>query len=114
MIHHVSLECQRGDADAHRAFWTALGFAEVTPPAPLRDRAVWFERNGTQIHLLFAETPVVPPDGHVAFQVDDLDALDARARGARAALGRAPRLRPRARRAPRRALRDPARAHSQS
>ena len=76
MIHHVSLEGHRGDTDAHRAFWTELGFAEVTPPAPLRDRAVWFERNGTQVHVLFAETPVVPPDGHVAIQVDDLDALE--------------------------------------
>ncbi len=76
MIHHVALEGQRGDAEAHRAFWTELSFVEVTPPAPLRDRAVWFERNGTQIHVLFSDEPVVPHDGHVAVQVDDLDVLD--------------------------------------
>ena len=76
MIHHVSLESQRADAAAHRRFWTALGFAAVTPPEPLRDRADWYERDGTQIHLLWTDDPVVPAQGHVAVRVDDLDALD--------------------------------------
>ena len=76
MIHHVSLESDRADADAHRAFWTELGFTEVAPPASLRDRSVWFEHAGTQVHLLFTDAPVVAPQGHVAVQVDSLDALD--------------------------------------
>lgn len=76
MIHHVSLESDRADADAHRRFWTALGFTEVDPPAALRDRSAWFERGGTQVHLLWTDAPVVPAQGHLAVRVDELDALD--------------------------------------
>jgi catechol 2,3-dioxygenase-like lactoylglutathione lyase family enzyme len=75
MIHHVTLECHPRDADAHRHFWTQLGFRPVGPPPSLADRAAWYERGGTQIHLLWTEDPVIPPDGHVAVRVDDLDAL---------------------------------------
>ena len=75
MIHHVSLEMQRSEAEAGRRFWTALGFAPVTPPPALADRADWYERGGTQIHLLWTDEPVVPRQGHVAVRVDDLDAL---------------------------------------
>ena len=32
------------------------------------------QRGRTQIHLLFAEDPVVPPQGHAAVVVDDFDA----------------------------------------
>lgn len=73
MIHHVTLECERADADAHRAFWTALGFAPAQPPPALADRADWYERGGTQIHLLWKDAPVTA--GHVAIVVDDLSAL---------------------------------------
>lgn len=76
MIHHVTLEAQRADSAAHRAFWTALGFRPVTPPASLAERADWYERAGTQVHVLWTEQPVVPPEGHVAVRVDDLEALD--------------------------------------
>ncbi len=75
MIHHVTLECQRSDADAHRRFWTALGFVAVAPPKPLAARADWYAHEGTQIHLLWTDAPVVPRQGHVAVRVDDLDAL---------------------------------------
>lgn len=75
MIHHVSLESVRDDVDAHRAFWTELGFVEVRPPESLRGRSVWFEREGTQVHVLFADDPVVPSQGHLAVRVDDLEAL---------------------------------------
>ncbi|MEA2180551.1 MAG: hypothetical protein QOG77_3848 [Solirubrobacteraceae bacterium] len=75
MIQHVSLECHRDDADAHRSFWSALGFTEVTPPESLRERSVWLQSGATQIHLLWADEPVVPPQGHVAVCVPDLDAL---------------------------------------
>lgn len=78
MIHHVTLECRRADADAHRAFWTALGFAPVTPPESLADRADWYERGGTQIHLLWKDAPRVT--GHVAIVVEDLSALPYEAR----------------------------------
>lgn len=72
MLHHVSLECRRADADAHDAFWRALGFVPVVAPEGLRDRAAWYERGGTQIHLLWKEAPVAA--GHVAVRVDAIDA----------------------------------------
>ena len=74
MIQHVALECRRADEEAHRRFWHALGFAAVEPPASLRDRATWLESGATQIHLLWADEPVVPPQGHIAVHVDDLAA----------------------------------------
>jgi catechol 2,3-dioxygenase-like lactoylglutathione lyase family enzyme len=76
VIQHVSLESHRDDADAHRRFWTALGFTEVTPPESLRERSLWLQSGATQIHLLWADDPVVPPEGHVAVCVSDLDALE--------------------------------------
>jgi hypothetical protein len=74
VIQHVSLECHRDDADAHRSFWSALGFTEVTPPESLRERSMWLQSGATQIHLLWADEPVVPPQGHVAVCVPDLEA----------------------------------------
>jgi catechol 2,3-dioxygenase-like lactoylglutathione lyase family enzyme len=74
VIQHVSIECRRADEDAHRRFWRALGFTDAEPPPGLRDRAGWLEAGPTQIHLLWAEDPVVPPQGHVAVQVADLGA----------------------------------------
>lgn len=66
MLHHVALETRPGDVAAEVRFWGALGFGEVAPPESLRARATWVERAGTQIHLLYAEVPVVAPAGHVA------------------------------------------------
>ncbi len=71
MIQHVALETREEDAEDEVRFWALLGFAEVEPPAALRQRSRWVERAGTQVHLLFAETPVVPPGGHVAVVAED-------------------------------------------
>ena len=83
MIQHVALELREGDAGAEVAFWALLGFEEVEPPGPLRSRSRWVQRRGTQIHLLFADAPVVAPEGHVAVVVgDDYDGVLARLRAA--------------------------------
>lgn len=66
MIQHVALEVREADGEAEVAFWVLLGFAEVRPPEELAVRSRWVERQGTQVHLLWAENPVVPPAGHVA------------------------------------------------
>ncbi len=66
MLQHVALEVRGSDADACVRFWGLLGFAEVPVPETLRGRSRWVERRGTQVHLLLAEEPVVPPSGHVA------------------------------------------------
>jgi hypothetical protein len=73
VIQHVSLECRRADLDAHRRFWHALGAHDAEPPESLRDRAAWLQLGPTQIHLLWADEPVVPPQGHVAVCVPDLE-----------------------------------------
>lgn len=82
VIQHAGLELRREDADAEVAFWALLGFAEVEPPEPLRERSRWVERGGAQIHLLYDEDPVVPAQGHVAVVAEDYDAAIARLRAA--------------------------------
>ncbi len=79
MIHHVALETPRAQAEAEVAFWALLGFREVVAPPALRERARWVERAGTQVHVMFADTPRTA--GHVAVVASEhaaaLDALRA-------------------------------------
>jgi catechol 2,3-dioxygenase-like lactoylglutathione lyase family enzyme len=74
MIHHATLETRREDVDHAVAFWALLGFERVEPPGRLAEIAVWVERAGTQVHLLFADDPVAPSQGHTAVVADDYDA----------------------------------------
>jgi catechol 2,3-dioxygenase-like lactoylglutathione lyase family enzyme len=74
MIHHVALETHPDDVEDAVAFWALLGFERVEPPGTLLDIAAWVQRAGTQVHLLFAEDPVVVPRGHVAVVAEDYDA----------------------------------------
>jgi catechol 2,3-dioxygenase-like lactoylglutathione lyase family enzyme len=71
VIQHVAVEVSRERAGACAEFWALLGFRRVEPPPSLADRATWVQRGGTQVHLLYADEPVVPPQGHVAVVVDD-------------------------------------------
>jgi catechol 2,3-dioxygenase-like lactoylglutathione lyase family enzyme len=82
VINHAALETRRADGDAAAAFWRLLGFEEVDPPPTLRERAAWLQRGATQVHLLWAEEPVAPLQGHVAVVVDGYDATLARLREA--------------------------------
>jgi catechol 2,3-dioxygenase-like lactoylglutathione lyase family enzyme len=82
VIQHVALEVLEGDVDRCVAFWALLGFAEVEPPGTLRERSRWVEREGTQVHLMFAGDPVAPPEGHVAVVAPDYDATLDRLRAA--------------------------------
>jgi catechol 2,3-dioxygenase-like lactoylglutathione lyase family enzyme len=82
MIQHVAIEIREDDAEACVAFWALLGFRPVEPPAALVARAAWVQAGDTQVHLLFAERPVVPQLGHVAVVVADYDATIGRLRGA--------------------------------
>jgi catechol 2,3-dioxygenase-like lactoylglutathione lyase family enzyme len=81
-LQHVSLETRPADADAEIAFWALLGFEEVRPPEGLVGVASWVARDGTQIHLLLSDEPVVMPQGHVAVVAGDYDAAVARLRDA--------------------------------
>jgi catechol 2,3-dioxygenase-like lactoylglutathione lyase family enzyme len=82
VLQHAALETRRSDGDAARAFWRLLGFQDVDPPPTLRERAAWLQRGPTQIHLLWSEDPVAPPEGHVAVVVDGYDATVERLRAA--------------------------------
>jgi catechol 2,3-dioxygenase-like lactoylglutathione lyase family enzyme len=78
MLQHVSVEVPRERAGACADFWALLGFERVAPPPTLAERAIWVEREGTQVHLMYADDPVVPPKGHAAVVVEDYEhALDA-------------------------------------
>jgi catechol 2,3-dioxygenase-like lactoylglutathione lyase family enzyme len=81
MIQHVALEVREQDVEECVRFWALLGFERVDAPPALAARSTWVQAGATQIHLLYADEPVVPPEGHVAVVVDDhaatLDALRA-------------------------------------
>jgi catechol 2,3-dioxygenase-like lactoylglutathione lyase family enzyme len=74
MIQHVAVETRPGDADACAAFFALIDFVEVEPPPTLRDRARWLQRGPSQVHLLYADDPEVPPRAHLAVVLDDYDA----------------------------------------
>ena len=82
VIQHVALETARADAAAAEKFWQLLGFDPVEPPETLRDRATWLQKGPTQVHLLWSDAPVAPPEGHVAVVADDYDATIERLREA--------------------------------
>jgi catechol 2,3-dioxygenase-like lactoylglutathione lyase family enzyme len=74
MIQHVAIEVREQDVEACARFWALLGFRRIDPPVALAARSAWVQAGGTQVHLLFADEPVVPPEGHVAVVVGDYDA----------------------------------------
>src|SRR5215218_6683167 len=73
VLQHVAIEVRRDAVDACVRFYELIGFRRVDPPKTLRDRAEWVEREGTQVHLMFADDPVVPPSGHHAVVLGDYD-----------------------------------------
>jgi catechol 2,3-dioxygenase-like lactoylglutathione lyase family enzyme len=81
-LHHVSLEVRRPDAEACRDFFVLLGFKKVPHPPALDDIAVWVQSGDLQIHMLYADDPVIPPRGHVAVACPDYEATLAALRAA--------------------------------
>ena len=71
MLHHVSLEVAPADADRFNDLLTAIGWAPVRAPGALGDAVDWYERGGTQIHLIRTEGATIPALGHPALVVDD-------------------------------------------
>ncbi len=74
MIGHVAIEVREDAVDACVRFWALLGFAHVEAPPALAARSTWVQAGPTQIHLLYADEPVVAPEGHVAVVVGDFGA----------------------------------------
>ena len=92
---------READVPAELEFWALLGFERVEPPPPINEIAVWVQREGTQIHFLFTDEPVVPQGGHVAVVAEDWQAAFDRLRDAgfapeehRAAVGSGAGVRP--------------------
>jgi catechol 2,3-dioxygenase-like lactoylglutathione lyase family enzyme len=81
-LQHVSLEVSPGQVAAELRVWELLGFERVEPPGELGERSAWVQRDGTQIHLLFADDPVVPAQGHAAVVAPDFEATMAALRDA--------------------------------
>jgi hypothetical protein len=77
-LQHTSLETRVADVEAEVAFWALLGFEHVRPPDAIAGIATWVARDGTHIHLLHADDPVVMPRGHVAVVATDYDGAVAR------------------------------------
>jgi catechol 2,3-dioxygenase-like lactoylglutathione lyase family enzyme len=82
MLQHVTLEIARDRVDACVRFWGLLGFEPMVAPPLLRDRFVWVAREGTQIHLMPIDDPIVPDQGHTAVLPPDYDAALATLRDA--------------------------------
>ena len=75
MLHHVALEVRPEEMAAEGRFWLAAGFEEVPAPSELGEGFSWYEREGTQIHLMETDDPAVPPSrGHVAVVSGDMGA----------------------------------------
>ena len=74
MLHHVALEITPAEIDRSVEFWAALGFERVPAPPEIASYVLWFERGGTQIHLIQTPEPAVPAVGHAAVVTPDFDA----------------------------------------
>ena len=78
MLHHVSIEVHPDDVEGCVAGWALLGFTPIDAPDELGGYVSWLEREGTQIHIIHSEAPVVPQLGHSAVAVDDFEATFAK------------------------------------
>jgi hypothetical protein len=74
MLHHVSLEVLPADADAFADLLPAIGWEPLEAPEALGGNVDWYERQGTQIHLIRTEGATVPVLGHPALVVEDFAA----------------------------------------
>ena len=72
MLHHVGIEVSPAAVERTIELFELLGFELLEPPQTLRE-FTWLERDGTQIHLMPTESPVVPPRGHTAVVVADFE-----------------------------------------
>jgi catechol 2,3-dioxygenase-like lactoylglutathione lyase family enzyme len=72
MLHHVGIEVRPAEIERTVELLQLLGFELVEPPETLRE-FTWLERQGTQVHLMPTEAPMVPTRGHTAVVVADFE-----------------------------------------
>ncbi len=73
MLQHVALEVAPDRIEAEVGFWSAVGFVPVEVPEGLGPGTFWLEREGTQVHLVSAESPAIPSSGHAAVVAPDFE-----------------------------------------
>lgn len=74
MLHHVALEVRPELMAREGEFWLAAGFERVPAPESLGGGFDWYEREGTQVHLMETADPTVPPvRGHTAVVAPAMD-----------------------------------------
>ncbi|MDQ5894673.1 MAG: hypothetical protein QG596_934 [Actinomycetota bacterium] len=79
MLHHVAIEVAPELMAAEGEFWLAAGFERVPAPEALGGGFDWYEREGTQIHLMETTDPALPPQrGHIAVATPDIGETIAR------------------------------------
>jgi catechol 2,3-dioxygenase-like lactoylglutathione lyase family enzyme len=74
VLQHVSLEVPQDEVERTIEFWGLLEFERADAPEPIAPYVTWLQRGGTQIHLIYTDTPMVPLLGHAAVVVDDFAA----------------------------------------
>lgn len=83
-IDHVQIAIPVGGEERARPFWRdLLGLTEVAKPAEMAKRGgAWFEAGAVKVHLGAEQDFRANVKAHVAFQVDDVAGLAARASAA--------------------------------
>lgn len=76
-LHHVQVAIPHGGEDEARRFYgDLLGLTEIPKPGNLARRGgVWFQTPNLQLHLGVDSHFVPASKAHVAYQVEDLDAV---------------------------------------
>jgi catechol 2,3-dioxygenase-like lactoylglutathione lyase family enzyme len=75
-VHHVSLNVDDAEVAA-RFYEDVLGLTRIERP-DFGIPGVWLSAGAVQIHLIEIEGHTAPEGQHFAFQVDDVDAVQAR------------------------------------
>ena len=83
-INHVQIAMPRGaEADVRRFYGELLGLREIPKPAPIAMRGgAWFEVGSLQLHFGVDPDFRAARKAHVAFDVEDYEALIVRCRTA--------------------------------
>lgn len=74
VLHHVSIEVLPADADRFGEMLGLIGYRRIEAPEVFEGGVPWYEREGTQVHLIVTEGATAPALGHAAFVAEDFDA----------------------------------------
>lgn len=72
-----------GEAEARRFYGELLGLQEISVPESLKQRAsIWFGTGSLDLHIGIDPNFTPAKKAHIAYQVDDLEAVERRLRQA--------------------------------